>query len=542
MPEGAAGPAASAAARPRLIVAVTREQDWASECWASVGRLVQVARGAGADVMVAVCGEGSTGLPGGFRACPGPAALLKLVEEELRTAGTVVRSLATLILTDDAAFAERAAAPGCLAIVMEPPPRPWPAQGTHLVVDDARRLVPYFERPPAALLELLRSTASEIQARHDVASARFARAVAHGGRVFVFGAGTIGRQVARTLRDAQVLPAGFLDNDPARWDRQVDGIEVQGPMVVDPSRDLVVVAVGRHAVTIEHQLDSMGVRHRFNLSELLFHLGERPERDLAGELAANALHYHALYTLLRDAESRRTLDAVVAHRLTLNTGALAAVCVHDAPQWFDEHVVPDRDDYVLVDGGAYDGDTVASFAAAYDARFGGVYAFEPDPELAGRAAERFRGDPRVRVYACGLSDRTTRATFAITGATNGRLGEAQTEAHSERGKSVPDARADHLVVDVASIDEVIRESVSFIKLDVEGEELPVLRGAVRHITSDAPLLAIAAYHRAADMWEIPQYILSLSHDYRLFLRHYTEVSFETVLYAVPASTAASGAS
>ena len=522
------------------MVVATREHDWALGYWASAVRLIQVARGAGAKVLVIVLGEGSGDLPDGWQAYPDAAALLDLVERELRAAETAVSPPAMLVLTDDAGLAQRMAAPGCLPVVLEPVGGLWPAQDQYLSIDDARRLSPYFERPPAALLELLWTTAPEVLRHHELVSKRFADAMAGGGRVFVFGAGTVGRQVARIMRERGGPPVGFLDNDPATWRRVIDGLEVHGPTAVDPSRDLVMVAVGGHAADIEHQLDGLGVRHHFNLSELFYHLGLEPERDLAIELSGGVLQYQALFTLLADEDSRRTLNAVVRHRLTLDTAVLAAVCVHDFPQWFDASVVPERDDYILVDGGAYDGDTVASFAAAFSGHFARVYAFEPDAELASRTAERFKGDSRVRVYPCGLSNRSARAAFATTGATDGRLGGDAGARGAESGARRPHVPADYVMVDVASIDEVVHEPVGFIKLDVEGAELAALRGAARHIAADAPLLAVAVYHRAADIVEIPQHVLVQRGDYRLFLRHYTEVSFETVLYAIPSGGAAFG--
>ena len=208
--------------------------------------------------------------------------------------------------------------------------------------------------------------------------------------------------------------------------------------------------------------------------------------------------------------------------------------MRDAPQWFDPAVVPPRDDYVLVDGGAFDGDTTASFMAAFGGRFGGVYAFEPDPDLASRAAARVVADPRVHVFPEGLSDRGSWAAFLATGGTDGRIVEAdRSVGYEQRGCLESRPWSDDVSVRVASIDERIREPVSLIKLDVEGAELAALRGAVGHIRSDAPLLAVATYHRASDMCAIPQYIVAQRGTYRLFLRHYTEVSFETVLYAVP---------
>lgn len=76
------------------------------------------------------------------------------------------------------------------------------------------------------------------------------------------------------------------------------------------------------------------------------------------------------------------------------------------------------------------------------------------------------------------------------------------------------------------------EKVTFIKMDVEGAELEALKGARKTIMKHHPRLAISIYHKPEDIWEIPAYILSLSEDYRFYIRHYQFSKNETILYAV----------
>ena len=46
-------------------------------------------------------------------------------------------------------------------------------------------------------------------------------------------------------------------------------------------------------------------------------------------------------------------------------------------------------------------------------------------------------------------------------------------------------------------------------------------------------LPLSVYHRASDLWRIPQLVLELSPDYRLYLRQHDGGIIETVLYALP---------
>lgn len=74
-------------------------------------------------------------------------------------------------------------------------------------------------------------------------------------------------------------------------------------------------------------------------------------------------------------------------------------------------------------------------------------------------------------------------------------------------------------------------SPTFISMDIEGAELEALRGAEQTIRASRPDLAICVYHAPQHLWEIPLYLHGLGLGYRLYLRNYTSLTGETVLYA-----------
>ena len=47
------------------------------------------------------------------------------------------------------------------------------------------------------------------------------------------------------------------------------------------------------------------------------------------------------------------------------------------------------------------------------------------------------------------------------------------------------------------------------------------------------MLAVAAYHKQADLWELPRLVRDMAPDYRLFLRPHAGEGFDAVLYAIP---------
>ena len=90
-------------------------------------------------------------------------------------------------------------------------------------------------------------------------------------------------------------------------------------------------------------------------------------------------------------------------------------------------------------------------------------------------------------------------------------------------------------VEADSIDNVVKYDGSpiFIKMDIEGSELAALKGAVKTIVRGGTMLAVCVYHKPEDLFTIPQYIMSLNKKYKLYMRHYRDFSYDTVLYAIP---------
>jgi FkbM family methyltransferase len=259
-----------------------------------------------------------------------------------------------------------------------------------------------------------------------------------------------------------------------------------------------------------------------SLSEL-YYVSRRPgepETDYLDDLFANRNRYHSLFLALADARSREVISAVVKHRLSLATVFLADVAERGHPQWFDPAFLPRTDSDVFVDGGAYDGDTAIGYSNARGLDYKHIHAFEIDQDVAARAVVRTAHLPNVTIHNCGLSDREATVLYRKTGGTDGAIGD-QISGNNR--------------VVLQTIDGTVAERITFLKLDVEGEEAKTIDGAKKHLQEDRPTLAVALYHKAHDLWDIPRRILDLLPDYQLHLRHYTDIAYETIIYATPKS-------
>ncbi len=181
-------------------------------------------------------------------------------------------------------------------------------------------------------------------------------------------------------------------------------------------------------------------------------------------------------------------------------------------------------DYVI-DGGGCWGDTALYFAQRVGPN-GRVYVFEFVPSSLEVLAENRRLNPaldaRIRLVENALWNESG---VAVGYEQNG----PGTRVDADR-KNAPDTAQTLSIDDLVAREQLPR--LDFIKMDIEGAELPALRGAVRTLRRFAPKLSIAVYHRLEDFFEVPRYLDSLSLGYRFYLRHFTLHAEETMLFAV----------
>ena len=86
-----------------------------------------------------------------------------------------------------------------------------------------------------------------------------------------------------------------------------------------------------------------------------------------------------------------------------------------------------------------------------------------------------------------------------------------------------------------SIDDFVKDSkiekMDFIKMDIEGCELKALQGAINTLKKYKPKLAIAAYHKYEDYYEISKFLNELNTGYKFYFANYTLGFSDTVIYA-----------
>lgn len=143
---------------------------------------------------------------------------------------------------------------------------------------------------------------------------------------------------------------------------------------------------------------------------------------------------------------------------------------------------------VVVDGGANKGNVAARLLEALpDAR---LVAFEPQPRLARKLAKRFAGDARVTIREAALGERPE--TMALTILSRPTLSSLlpPTGIRDKYAGQRLDV-TETVDVPVTRLDAALPHA-DIIKLDLQGYELPALRGATGLLPEVSVVVAEAA--------------------------------------------------
>jgi FkbM family methyltransferase len=161
---------------------------------------------------------------------------------------------------------------------------------------------------------------------------------------------------------------------------------------------------------------------------------------------------------------------------------------------------------------------------------GRVHTFEPSGKnlllLADNLERNVELVPRISVHAAPLAAEAGHEVWVDDAVA---AGVTTHDAAPDRAATVAMTDAIDALVARGALDRV-----DFIKVDVEGAELEVLRGAVHTLRTQRPRLALAAYHRPDDLAVLPAFVAGLGLDYRWYLQCSTMTDIDTVLFGVPA--------
>lgn len=342
--------------------------------------------------------------------------------------------------------------------------------------------------------------------------------------VVIFGAGILGKKIAKHLREENFNIFCFVDNNEIYWGNKVDGTFVNSLAQASANfpKAICVIAIWNplyHYAVIKKQLTNFKFASIVHAAQIM-------------QLYSNDLlpHYHfqspdfylnnknlikEAYCLLNDEESKKQYLNQLRYRLQINFECLPTPDTKN--QYFPNDIIKLKENEVFLDAGAYDGDTFFEFSSRVNNKYNKYIAIEPDPKNFELIKFNLKTSKNVIIEPFAVGDKHEFLNFNSTG-----------------GEGASINNEGNILVECVTIDEKYKlDKPTFLKFDIEGAELDALKGAINVIKETTPTIAVCIYHKPQDIFDIPIWINNINPNYNFYVRTHGSDGFEFVLYAIP---------
>ena len=336
-------------------------------------------------------------------------------------------------------------------------------------------------------------------------------------QVIIYGAGSYGKEFYFFLKENGIKAECFLDRN-AEQIKEIDGVKVfsldnyKGP--IDGVKVFIAIVCDKnvrksiinsiHAAGFGNVTEAQSISCRkvsFSYNYNCKNAFERIEKA---------------YNLLSDDKSREIfLENIYAH-LSRDYSDVGKYEENMQGQYFPKDIRFSKGYSAFVDCGGFIGDTVEML----------MKLTTPDRIVS--------FEPMIENY-CRLVDTCSRYSHTKTEFTllNNAISDKvkSVSFSSGTGSGSVSENGDRNITAVSLDTALCGFKPTFIKMDIEGEEINALNGARNMIASAKPDMAICVYHNIEHIWEIPLLISSFADGYSFYLRNYNPYTMETVLYA-----------
>lgn len=179
-------------------------------------------------------------------------------------------------------------------------------------------------------------------------------------------------------------------------------------------------------------------------------------------------------------------------------------------------------DSVILDGGAYNGDTAERFINFSMAQHNvkpHIVCVESDLLSVGRLVEKYALDHGVTILNGFLSSKNSIVPVGLTGEVNNsrQIKTSKTQSGS--------------LVQACTLDQISSiYEINFAKLDIEGGEFDALLGAQNLIRTKKCTFAISVYHKVEDLLSLSKFF---EDGYGFGFSAYAQRPWDSVMYAIP---------
>lgn len=228
--------------------------------------------------------------------------------------------------------------------------------------------------------------------------------------------------------------------------------------------------------------------------------------------------YIFLYDKLEDYRSKKLLFAILNNWYNFDFETLKTSSETNYLHYFDIDLIKCDSNEVIVDLGAYIGDTIIDYLNTYGTNnYKKIYCYEITDESFENLKNNLAYYPNIEF---------------IKKAAGNEIGNIYINKSSVDNSANTISDKGEISIPVTTLDKDIKGQITMIKMDIEGSEQKALGGCRQHIVNEHPKLLISVYHNHEDLWKIPKMINEMSNDYKFHLRYYGNNIFPTEIVLI----------
>lgn len=228
-----------------------------------------------------------------------------------------------------------------------------------------------------------------------------------------------------------------------------------------------------------------------------------------------------LYKNLKDYKSKKLLYGILNNWYCYDFSTVKTSLDTPFKHYFDLDIIPYCKDEIVVDLGAYTGDSIIDYIDTYGKdSYKKIYCYDITDDTFSKLKDNLSKYNNIIYNKKAVSNKIDNLYLDVNNIS------ASANKVSNKGD---------ILLNTTTLDIDIKDKITMIKMDIEGSEENALLGSLNHIKNDSPKLLISVYHNNDHLWKIPKIINEINNNYNYYLRCYGNCIYptETVLFAIP---------
>lgn len=235
------------------------------------------------------------------------------------------------------------------------------------------------------------------------------------------------------------------------------------------------------------------------------------------------------YNALEDEKSKELYNNLLKYRYIRDPKLINDLYENRSECYLDKIFIDNYQDGLYIDAGSYNADFITTLANKVSIDNSRFYIFEPNKIFYNQIKINLDKKINYEIFNVALCDKDATMEFMQIPSSTSHIIDKKYNAY----KNTVD-KNDISTIKTNKLDTIIKEEkVAGIKIDIEGSESSMLKGATKIIKRDRPILLLSIYHKWDDLFKLQDYIMSLNLNYKFYIRHYSLSVAKTILYCIP---------